>query len=167
MCRWLLLHNQTVSHNHFLILELEGTASNRDAVGARVAVTASGRTQVAARSGGGSYLSASDHRLHFGLGPAEFMDRVEVTWPSGRHERMSGSPSTGATACVREIRPSGRSADSRHRRSSRDRATGPHATPDGKIRMAWIGRRVPSTNRLGAGSGPATVLAVSRAIEFF
>jgi hypothetical protein len=81
-----LLRNQTVSPNHFLILELEGTTSNREAVGARVAVTASGRTRIAARSGGGSYLSTSDHRLHFGLGTATVVDRVEVTWPSGRRE---------------------------------------------------------------------------------
>ena len=81
-----LLHNQAASQNHFLTLALEGTTSNRDAVGARVAVTASGRTQVAARFGGGSYLSASDPRLHFGLGPAPKADRVEVTWPSGRRD---------------------------------------------------------------------------------
>ena len=78
------------SQNHFLTLGLEGTASNRDAVGARVAVTVSGRTQVAARFGGGSYLSASDPRLHFGLGPARKADRVEVTWPSGRRDCYQG-----------------------------------------------------------------------------
>ena len=85
-----LLHNQSASQNHFLTLSLEGTASNRDAVGARVTVTAAGRTQVAARFGGGSYLSASDQRLHFGLGPAREVDRVEVTWPSGRRDCYQG-----------------------------------------------------------------------------
>ena len=72
------------------MLALEGTASNRDAVGARVAVTVLGQTQVAARLGGGSYLSASDHRLHFGLGPAQKVDRVEVTWPTGRRDCYQG-----------------------------------------------------------------------------
>ena len=81
-----LLRNRAASQNHFLTLGLEGTTSNRDAVGARVAVTVSGRTQVAARFGGGSYLSTSDLRLHFGLGSAPKADRVEVTWPSGRHD---------------------------------------------------------------------------------
>ena len=76
--------------NHFLMLALEGTASNRDAVGAQVAVTVSGRTQIAARFGGGSYLSASDPRLHFGLGPAKKADRVEVAWPSGRRDCYDG-----------------------------------------------------------------------------
>jgi hypothetical protein len=74
---------------HFLTLLLEGTESNRDAVGARVVVTASGKSQVAVRFGGGSYLSASDPRLHFGLGPAGVAERVEVTWPSGRHDCYS------------------------------------------------------------------------------
>jgi hypothetical protein len=85
-----LLHNQSSFQNHSLTLALEGTASNRDAVGARVAVTVAGKTQVAVRLGGGSYLSASDHRLHFGLGPARKVDRVEVTWPSGRRDCYQG-----------------------------------------------------------------------------
>jgi enediyne biosynthesis protein E4 len=85
-----LLHNRAAPENHFLTLGLEGTTSNRDAVGARVAVTVSGRTQVAARFGGGSYLSASDPRLHFGLGSAPKADRVEVTWPSGRRDCYQG-----------------------------------------------------------------------------
>jgi hypothetical protein len=55
-----------------------------------VAVTVSGGTQVATRFGGGSFLSASDARLHFGLGHARTVDRVEVWWPSGRHDRYSG-----------------------------------------------------------------------------
>jgi hypothetical protein len=85
-----LLHNQSASPNHSLTLALEGTTSNRDAVGARVAVTVLGQTQVAARLGGGSYLSASDHRLHFGLGPAQKVDRVEVTWPTGIRDCYQG-----------------------------------------------------------------------------
>jgi enediyne biosynthesis protein E4 len=85
-----LLRNQPTSQYHFITLLLEGTRSNRDAVGAKVAVTASGRTQVAARVGGGSYLSASDHRLHFALGPAQKADRVEVTWPSGEKSSFQG-----------------------------------------------------------------------------
>ncbi len=88
--RLALLHNQSASQNQFLTLLLEGTASNRDAVGARVTVTADGRTQVAARFGGGSYQSASDQRLHFGLGRARVVDRVEVTWPSGRRDCYQG-----------------------------------------------------------------------------
>jgi hypothetical protein len=85
-----LLRNRSASRDHFLVLAVEGTISNRDGVGARVAVTASGRTQVAVRCGGGSYLSAGDPRLHFGLGSARTCERVEVTWPSGRRDRFEG-----------------------------------------------------------------------------
>jgi hypothetical protein len=83
------LHNAT-DGGHFLTLHLEGTTSNRDAVGARVTVTAGGRRQVLSRQGGGSYQTASDPRLHFGLGPAERVDSVEVRWPSGRDDRFEG-----------------------------------------------------------------------------
>src|SRR5262249_50869460 len=72
---------------HWLTLRLEGRESNRDAVGAKVVVIAGGRRQVGLRLGGGSYLSASDPRLHFGLGLAERVDAVEITWPSGRVDR--------------------------------------------------------------------------------
>ena len=74
------------------MLTLEGTASNKDAVGARVTVTVAGRARVAERFGGGSYQSASDPRLHFGLGASQIVDSVEVAWPSGRrdrHERLA------------------------------------------------------------------------------
>ena len=72
------LHNQTSreSTGHFLVLRLEGTKSNRDAVGATVTVQCGKRRWVAVRYGGGSYQSANDPRLHFGLGPAAKVDRV-------------------------------------------------------------------------------------------
>jgi tetratricopeptide (TPR) repeat protein len=103
-----LLHNRAVRENHFITLALEGTVSNRDAVGARVAVTVAGRTQVAARFGGGSYLSASDPRLHFGLGPALKVDRVEVAWPSGRRDFYEGLAAESAYRLIegsKEPRP--------------------------------------------------------------
>jgi hypothetical protein len=80
-------HNRSSGH-HWLTIGLEGTASNRDAVGARVTVTAGGRSRTGWRVGGGSYQSASDPRLHFGLGTADRVDRVEVAWPSGRVDRF-------------------------------------------------------------------------------
>ncbi len=75
---------------HFLTLALEGTVSNRDGVGARLTVTAAGRNQVTERFGGGSYLSSSDQRIHFGLGAASKVDDVEITWPSGRRDHFRG-----------------------------------------------------------------------------
>ena len=65
-------------------------AGTRDAIGARVRVTAGGRTQVRDVRAGSSYLSQNDLRLHFGLGEAASVDRVEVTWPSGRSEVVTG-----------------------------------------------------------------------------
>jgi hypothetical protein len=83
------LHNQTVDRGHFISLALEGTRSNRDGVGARITIHAGGRRQVAQRYGGGSYQSANDPRLHFGLGPITRVDRVEVRWPKGRIDQFS------------------------------------------------------------------------------
>ena len=83
-------HNGTDRPGHALTLRLEGRESNRDGVGAQVRVTAGGRTVVADRFGGGSYLSSSDPRLHFGLGDARRADLIEVLWPSGRTDRHSG-----------------------------------------------------------------------------
>ncbi|HWE37177.1 MAG TPA: CRTAC1 family protein, partial [Isosphaeraceae bacterium] len=79
-------HNRTVG-GRSVTFRLEGTASNRDGVGARVVVTSGGRRQVAGRSGGGSFQSSSDPRLHFGLGKAARAESVEVTWPSGHVDR--------------------------------------------------------------------------------
>jgi thioredoxin-like negative regulator of GroEL len=80
-------HNVTEGEGRSLTLALEGTASNRDGVGAVVTVVAGGRRQVAQRTGGGSYQAAGDPRLHFGLGAADRVDEVEVRWPSGRTDR--------------------------------------------------------------------------------
>ena len=67
--------------------KLVGTRSNRDALGARVRVKAGGISQIREIAAAGSYLSRSDLRAHFGLGPSTRIDSVEVTWPSeGRQE---------------------------------------------------------------------------------
>ena len=81
------LHNQTERAGHWVTFRLEGRRSNRDAVGARVTLRAGGRRLVADRFGGGSYLSANDPRLHFGLGASGRIDDVEVRWPSGQVDR--------------------------------------------------------------------------------
>lgn len=81
-------HNRTEPAGHSLTLQLEGTASNRDAVGARVMIKTGGRSQTAWRIGGGSFASASDPRVHFGLGSATAADEVAIHWPSGREQRL-------------------------------------------------------------------------------
>ena len=65
-------------------VQLEGTASNWDAVGALVRLTAGGRTQTRQVAAGGSYLSDPGRMLDFGLGKEAEIDRVEVLWPSGQ-----------------------------------------------------------------------------------
>ena len=80
------LHNRTTVGD-FVSFKLEGTRSNRDGVGAVVTVTAGGRRRRHWRYGGGSYQSASDTRIHFGLG-RDRIDEVEVQWPSGQVDRF-------------------------------------------------------------------------------
>jgi hypothetical protein len=83
-----LLRNENRSGNHWLTVKLLGTHSNRSAIGARVAVTAGGRRQIREVLSGSSYISQSDLRQHFGLGPAKKVDQLEVRWPNGTVERV-------------------------------------------------------------------------------
>jgi hypothetical protein len=70
------------------MVRLIGTISNRDAIGARVRLTAGGRTQTRLRVSSSGYLSQSDPRLHFGLGAAARIDRIEIRWPSGKLQTL-------------------------------------------------------------------------------
>ena len=72
---------------HWLTITLRGTRSNRDGFGSRVQVN--GQTRFATSAG--SYCSASDKRLHFGLGSAT-VAKIEVTWPSGIHQTLENVP---------------------------------------------------------------------------
>ena len=87
-----LFLNETKNDNHWITLHLVGTNSNRMAIGARVTVTTGNLRQMDEVRAGGSYLSTSDPRLHFGLGLAASFDRIEVAWPSGLLERFPGGP---------------------------------------------------------------------------
>jgi enediyne biosynthesis protein E4 len=80
-----LLRNDTPAArvNHWVRFRLQGTRSNRDAVGARVAVEAGGRTIHRLRKCGQSLMSSHDPRLLVGIGTASAVDRVTVRWPSG------------------------------------------------------------------------------------
>jgi enediyne biosynthesis protein E4 len=78
------LRNDGGNRNHWLGLELRGTKSNRDGIGARVTLTlASGKRLYNAVSTAGSYLSANDRRVFFGLGKETAIRQVRVEWPSG------------------------------------------------------------------------------------
>jgi hypothetical protein len=81
-----VLRNDGGNRNHWLTIKCMGTRSNRSAIGARVRVTANGRSQIDEVMSGSGYYSQNDLRLHFGLGAADRVDLVEVAWPSGLSE---------------------------------------------------------------------------------
>jgi hypothetical protein len=82
-----LIRNDAPKGGHWLKIFLEGTKSNRSAIGARVLVRYGGKIQAQERLSQTSYCSANDPRLHFGLGRASTAD-VEVRWPSGMIETI-------------------------------------------------------------------------------
>lgn len=85
-----VLLNETGTPNHWLTLKLTGHKSNRDAIGAEVKVVTARGAQYATVTTAGSYLSSSDKRVHFGLGPETTVQKVEIRWPSGILQTLSG-----------------------------------------------------------------------------
>lgn len=83
-CR--LLRNESDSKNSWITLKLTGTKSNRNGYGAFVVITAEGKKQTGLCRSGSGYLTASDQRLHFGLGTATGVESVQISWPSGLKE---------------------------------------------------------------------------------
>lgn len=85
--RALLYRNRPDPSNHWITFALTGTRSNRSAIGAEVlVVTRDGTKQLRVVDGGMGFASQNDRRLHFGLGHSEFVDRVEIRWPSGTRQ---------------------------------------------------------------------------------
>ena len=97
----LLLVNEAANRNHWLGLQLVGTRSNRDAIGARVTLRAADRTWVDEVRSGSSYSSSNDLRLHFGLGATNHVENVLVRWPNGESELFAG-PAIDGTRELRE-----------------------------------------------------------------
>ncbi len=83
-----LFVNTSQNDNHWLAVVTQGTASNRSGIGARIAVTAGGVTQLREMGASQSHMSSSVVPVHFGLGQAERVDVVEVYWPSGKTQRL-------------------------------------------------------------------------------
>jgi enediyne biosynthesis protein E4 len=83
-----LLKQSSRAPGHWVLLNLAGTRSNRSAIGARVKLVANGHAQFGEVRSGGSYLSQNDLRLHFGLGSADIIDRIEISWPSGMRQKV-------------------------------------------------------------------------------
>ena len=87
-----LLRNDGGNANHWLTVLLIGTKSNRDGIGASLKLTSEGVIQVEQAQNGMGYMSASDPRIHFGLGKRTKIDSLEVTWPSGQADRLTSVP---------------------------------------------------------------------------
>jgi hypothetical protein len=88
-----LLYNVTAGTGRWLALRLEGTKSNRDGIGAVVRLTSeSGRDQYNHATTAVGYASASDQRLHFGLGADGSAREIEIRWPSGSRQVLRNVP---------------------------------------------------------------------------
>ena len=86
------LHNETEPAGNSLTIRLQAEGTARSAEGARVTVESGGLRQFGWKLGGGTYLSSSDPRLHFGLRDGDRAESVEVRWPSGRVDRFEDLP---------------------------------------------------------------------------
>jgi hypothetical protein len=84
-----LYRNEGGNQGHWLMIRTIGVSSNRDGIGARIRVTAGGRTQTRDIRSSSGYLSQSDPRAHFGLGPAAVAEKVEIRWPSGLTQTLT------------------------------------------------------------------------------
>jgi hypothetical protein len=87
-----LLRNDGGNANHWLEVQLIGTRSNRDGIGASLKLVSGGFMQIKQSKGGMSYMSASDPRIHFGLGHSTKVDSLEITWPSGQADQLTDVP---------------------------------------------------------------------------
>jgi hypothetical protein len=97
----LLLENRSQTGHSWIGFRLQGTHSNRDAIGAKIWVDSCGKTQFETMRNGGSYLSHNDPRLHFGLGACRSVDRVRVQWPDGANQVLN-DPAVNRYHTVRE-----------------------------------------------------------------
>jgi hypothetical protein len=96
-----VFENQAANGNHWILLDLQGTTTNRGAVGARVTLTAGGKTQIREVSGGGGHANAQSSRLvHFGLGRSEQIDEITVRWVGGATEVFAGPAVDARTRLV-------------------------------------------------------------------
>lgn len=87
-----ILHNEGADTNHWLLLKLVGHRSNRDAIGAEVAITTTTGSQYATVSTASSYLSSSDKRVHFGLCKEKIAQAIDIRWPSGIRQTLKNVP---------------------------------------------------------------------------
>src|SRR5688500_8967633 len=98
--------NVTATVGNWIELDLVGTASNRDAIGARVILTTgSGKTLIREVQGGNGYAGQSTRRVHFGLGPERTIESLEIRWPGGLRQRADAP--VGKITTIREAESKG------------------------------------------------------------
>jgi hypothetical protein len=87
----LLIYKNTVSPDEqWIEFQLEGTKSNRSAIGAQVTLRWNGQEQIQEVSGGSGFSAQNDRRLHFGLGKNPRIEKAVIRWPSGRTQTLDG-----------------------------------------------------------------------------
>jgi hypothetical protein len=97
----LVYRNDVIKSNAWIEFELEGTKSNRSAIGAEVALIWNGQRQIQSVAGGSGFAAQNDRRLHFGLGTNTTVERAEIRWPSGRRQVLE-RPAANALHHVKE-----------------------------------------------------------------
>jgi tetratricopeptide (TPR) repeat protein len=100
-----LLRNEGGNQRHWIELDLQGTKSNRDGIGARVKLTdGNGKVQYRTVSTAGSYASSNDRRVAFGIGEENSIREIAIRWPSGVNQRLE-NPRPGQILHVVEPLP--------------------------------------------------------------
>jgi hypothetical protein len=97
----LIYKNNVTPENKWVSFELEGSSSNRSAIGAEVRLFWDGRQQVQQVSGGSGFCSQNQRRIHFGVGKNPRIERAEIRWPSGKVQ-MIDKPGVGQVYKIKE-----------------------------------------------------------------
>jgi len=88
-----VFRNVTENHNHWILLKLVGTKSNRMGIGAQIRITTNdGRKQYNEATTSTGYAASSDPRVHFGLGASRTIREIEIRWPSGTRQLLRDVP---------------------------------------------------------------------------
>ncbi len=86
--RGAFLRNNKGNQNNWLTINLIGTTSNRDGIGARIKIISDGKVQTSQKKSTTGYLSQNDPRVHFGLAKSDLVQKIEVIWPSGKDQTL-------------------------------------------------------------------------------
>ena len=101
-----LLMNRSSNHHHWIILKLVGVTDNRDGLGTKIKITTSNGVQYNVATTAVGYNSSSDKRVHFGLGNATVVDRIELSWPTGVRQMLKNVAADQILTIVQSGRPS-------------------------------------------------------------